>query len=252
MILCYCACLISSSLSLRSALQRSPGPLLPASLELGAQLGSLQPGSQLQPASLLLLHHLQSELRLPAGKPPVSSRQRCPSSISPCSFASEWVSGQGAPASPHQPPLFHHPSAGLRLWAGAGAQSQAGDRQPVHVALTPLSHPPPSPPTDGSLLWSQHAHTHAYDHAHIIQAHFVAPPSFTWVYETLREHMITADSWTWACKSLSDECAAVCISHRNTHSHSLGLCWVCVYQRQILTTSTPSPSVHSECILGVL
>lgn len=95
-------------------------------------------------------------------------------------------------------------------------------------------------------------HTHAYDHAHIIQAHFVAPPSFTWVYETLREHMITADSWTWACKSLSDECAAVCISHRNTHSHSLGLCWVCVYQRQILTTSTPSPSVHSECILGVL
>ncbi len=224
---------------LRSALRRSPRPLLPPSVELWAQLGSLQPGSQLQSAPFVLLHHqhqhhqhrFQSQLRLPAGETPVRSHQPRPrpSSVSPRSSASEWIGGEETPASPPQPP---HPSAGLGLWAGARARSKAGDRQPVHVALT---------------RWVKHLHHLWQSHTRSC-THTDTPTQFhVGVWDSRRAHdanTTTADSWTWANKSLSDEYSKH--THTHTHTHSICLCWECVYQRQTLTTSTPS--VHSECI----
>lgn len=161
-----------------SLLRGSSCPFLPPSMELWAQLGSLQPGSQLQSAPFLQLHHLQlqSHLCFPAREPPIHSHQPhpWPSSISPCSSATKGISGKETSAPPPQLP---DPSARLWLWAGAWARAQAGDRQPVHVALicrVRLLH----------HLWQT-----ALTHAHIIQT----PPIFMWVCETLRERIMLAD-----------------------------------------------------------
>lgn len=120
---------------LRSALRHRPGSFLPPSVELWAQLSSLQFGSQLQPAPLLVLHH-QLHFHVSAGEPPIHPGQPCPcpSSTGPCSTPPKRISGEKASAPPH--PRSHHPSAGFRLWAGTWAGPQAGNRQPVHVALT--------------------------------------------------------------------------------------------------------------------
>lgn len=169
-----------------SFLRGSSCPFLPPSMELWAQLGSLQPGSQLQSAPFLQLHHLQlqSHLCFPAREPPIHSHQPrpWPSSVSPCSSATKGISGKETSAPPPQLP---DPSTRLWLWAGAWARAQAGDRQPVHVALI----------CGVKLL--HHLGQTALTHAHIIQT----PPIFMWVCETLRERIMLADSETWPNKS---------------------------------------------------
>lgn len=114
---------------LRSAVRRSPRPVLTPPLELGAQPGSLQPGPQLHPAAAILLH-LQAQLPFAPHRP----RPRTQSVGAPPSEA-ERVGGAEAPAS--KPPHPHHPPAGLGLRAGARPRPQTGHRQPVHVALIP-------------------------------------------------------------------------------------------------------------------
>lgn len=229
--------------SLRSALRRFPRPVLPPSLELWAQLGSLQPGSQLQPAPFLLLHQHHGQHQLfhfkllfPVWNPFFYPHRHGPRAhaVSPASTPSERVGRKEEPATPPQHPRSHHPSAGLRLWAGTWPRSQAGNRQPVHVALTPLSQTPATPLNDSRHLWSWHTQTHT-------NTLVFACRSLPQVY-----NLIAADSWTWVKKSLSDECIPLCMWK---HTQTLTLC-VCVFTS--VRPSHPPPRLSTVNVFSEL